>query len=187
MRNSSGAAVDAVFAAKMGIVRATVLQARQTADQFLHGQAAMRELVLDRTIQFGRSLAVGRNIEQWVVAEAVGAALGGENFAVPFAFGDDRLRVVGGAHQHQDAGKMGAPVALAGQIGKVFLQADAEGKKTTAKNTTNVIPKAELEKFQAAGQAVTDAWVSDITAKGSNGKQLLDGARALIAKHVSAK
>nr|WP_315239421.1 TRAP transporter substrate-binding protein [uncultured Albidiferax sp.] len=77
--------------------------------------------------------------------------------------------------------------ALSGQIGKVFLQADAEGKKTTAKNTTNVIPKAELEKFQAAGQTVTDAWVSDITAKGSNGKQLLDGARALIAKHVSAK
>lgn len=77
--------------------------------------------------------------------------------------------------------------ALSGQIGKAFLQADAEGKKTTTKNTTNVIPKAELEKFQAAGQAVTDAWVSDITAKGSNGKQLLDGARALIAKHVSAK
>ncbi len=77
--------------------------------------------------------------------------------------------------------------ALSGQIGKAFLQADAEGKKTTARNTTNVIPKAELEKFQAAGQTVTDAWVSDITAKGSNGKQLLDGARALIAKHVSAK
>jgi TRAP-type C4-dicarboxylate transport system substrate-binding protein len=74
--------------------------------------------------------------------------------------------------------------ALSGQIGKVFLQADAEGKKTTAKNTTNVIPKAELEKFQAAGQTVTDAWVSDITAKGANGKQLLDGARALIAKYA---
>ncbi|MEO5797533.1 MAG: TRAP transporter substrate-binding protein [Rhodoferax sp.] len=77
--------------------------------------------------------------------------------------------------------------ALSGQIGKTFLQADAEGKKTTAKNTTNVIGKVELEKFRAAGQTVTDAWVSDITAKGANGKQLLDGARALIAKYSSAK
>ena len=63
---------------------------------------------------------MGRNIEQWVVAEAVGAALGGENFAVPFAFGNNRLRVVGGPNQHQDTGKMGAPVVLASQIGEQF-------------------------------------------------------------------
>ncbi len=77
--------------------------------------------------------------------------------------------------------------ALSGQIGKVFLAADAEGKKTTAGNTTNVIGKAELAKFQAIGQTVTDSWVADITAKGANGKQLLDGARALIAKYSAAK
>ena len=77
--------------------------------------------------------------------------------------------------------------ALSGMIGKTFLAADAEGKKTAAKNTFNVISKQELQKFKQVGLGVTDAWVTDISAKGANGKQLLDGARALIAKHTETK
>jgi TRAP-type C4-dicarboxylate transport system substrate-binding protein len=74
--------------------------------------------------------------------------------------------------------------ALSGQIGKVFLAADAEGKKLTLRNTHNVIGKDELAIWKKAAQPVTDGWVADITAKGANGQQLLDGARALIAKHA---
>lgn len=77
--------------------------------------------------------------------------------------------------------------ALSGMIGKAFLQADAEGKKLTAKNTTNVIPKAELENWKKLGQPLTDAWVTDMNAKGHNGKEMLDGARALIARHAAGK
>jgi TRAP-type transport system periplasmic protein len=77
--------------------------------------------------------------------------------------------------------------ALSGQIGKAFLQADAEGKKLTVKNTTNVIPRAELENWKKVGQPLIDAWVADMNAKGQNGQQMLDGARALIAKHAAAK
>ena len=77
--------------------------------------------------------------------------------------------------------------ALSGLIGKAFLQADAEGKKLTAKNTTNVIPKAELENWKKLGQPLTDAWVADMNAKGHNGKEMLDGARALIARHAVGK
>jgi TRAP-type transport system periplasmic protein len=77
--------------------------------------------------------------------------------------------------------------ALSGQIGKAFLQADAEGKKLTVKNTTNVIPKAELENWKKVGQPLIDAWVADMNAKGLNGQQMLDGARALIAKHAVTK
>lgn len=77
--------------------------------------------------------------------------------------------------------------ALSGMIGKAFLQADAEGKKLTAKNTTNVIPKAELENWKKLGQPLTDAWVADMNAKGHNGKEMLDGARALIARHAAGK
>lgn len=77
--------------------------------------------------------------------------------------------------------------ALSGLIGKAFLQADAEGKKLTAKNTTNVIPKAELENWKKLGQPLTDAWVADMNAKGHNGKEMLDGARALIARHAAGK
>ena len=72
---------------------------------------------------------------------------------------------------------------FSGQIGKVFLEADGDGKKTAAKNTFNVIPKSELENWKKAGQPLIDQWVADVTAKGANGKQLLEDARALIAKN----
>ena len=73
--------------------------------------------------------------------------------------------------------------ALSGMAGKAFLQADEEGKKLTTKNTTNVIPKSELESWKKVGQTVTDAWVAEVTANGANGKMLLDNARALIVKN----
>jgi TRAP-type C4-dicarboxylate transport system substrate-binding protein len=73
--------------------------------------------------------------------------------------------------------------SLSGMAGKAFLQADEEGKKTTTKNTTNVIPKSELESWKKVGQTVTDAWVAEVTANGANGKMLLDNARALIVKN----
>jgi len=73
--------------------------------------------------------------------------------------------------------------ALSGMAGKAFLQADEEGKKLTTKNTTNVIPKSELESWKKVGQTVTDAWVAEVSANGANGKMLLDNARALIVKN----
>jgi len=73
--------------------------------------------------------------------------------------------------------------ALSGMAGKAFLQADEEGKKLTSKNTTNVIPKSELDSWKKVGQTVTDAWVAEVTANGANGKMLLDNARALIVKN----
>ena len=73
--------------------------------------------------------------------------------------------------------------ALSGMAGRAFLQADEEGKKLTTKNTTNVIPKSELDSWKKVGQTVTDAWVTEVTANGANGKMLLDTARALIVKN----
>jgi TRAP-type C4-dicarboxylate transport system substrate-binding protein len=75
-------------------------------------------------------------------------------------------------------------VELSGRIGATFLQADAEGKKLTQGNATNVISKAELQQWKAVGQTVSDAWVKEVTAKGMNGQQLLDGAKALLQKHA---
>lgn len=74
--------------------------------------------------------------------------------------------------------------ALSGMAGKAFLQADAEGKKLTSKNTTNVIPKTELDKWKQIAQPLADAWVVDMNSKGQNGKQMLEAARGLIAKHA---
>ena len=77
--------------------------------------------------------------------------------------------------------------ALSGMAGKAFLQADAEGKKVINKAAINVIPKAELESWKKLSQPLFDAWVSDMNSKGHNGKQMLDGARSLIAKHADGK
>jgi TRAP-type C4-dicarboxylate transport system substrate-binding protein len=74
---------------------------------------------------------------------------------------------------------------LSGMAGKAFLQADGEGKKLTAKNTTNVIAKAELDNWKKLAQPLSDAWVADMNGKGLNGKQMLETAQALIAKHAA--
>jgi TRAP-type C4-dicarboxylate transport system substrate-binding protein len=76
---------------------------------------------------------------------------------------------------------------LSGQIGKAFLQADTEGKKLTTKNTTNVIPAAELANWKKLGQPLADGWVADMNAKGMPGAEMLDTARKLIAQHGGAK
>jgi TRAP-type C4-dicarboxylate transport system substrate-binding protein len=74
-------------------------------------------------------------------------------------------------------------VVLSGEIGRAFIEADAIGRKTVAADTINVIPKEELENWVKLGQPIADAWVADMTAKGANGKQLVDGAKALIVKN----
>lgn len=73
--------------------------------------------------------------------------------------------------------------ALSGSIGKTFVAADAMGLKLTEKNAHNVIPASELQAWKKIGEGVTNEWVADVTAKGANGKQLLDSARSLIAKY----
>lgn len=77
--------------------------------------------------------------------------------------------------------------AFSGHIGKVFLAADGEGKKLTARNATNVIPKEEIAQWRKLAQPVIDTWVQEVSAKGANGPQLLGAARALIDKHGAAK
>ena len=77
--------------------------------------------------------------------------------------------------------------ALSGQIGKVFVAADAEGKKLIAKDSINVIPRSELENWKKVGQSVTDQWTADVAAKGANPKQLLESAKALIARHTAGQ
>ena len=70
-------------------------------------------------------------------------------------------------------------------IGKKFEEADVSGRKSAVAhgNTFNTIPAAELEKWKVAAQPVIDDWVKDVTAKGANGKALLDSARSLIEKY----
>ena len=50
---------------------------------------------------------------------------------------------------------------FSGHIGKVFLAADGEGKKLTARNTTNVISKDELALWKKAAGPVVETWISE--------------------------
>lgn len=74
--------------------------------------------------------------------------------------------------------------ATSAWIGKVFGEADVPGRKLSEKNTFNTIGGAELEAMKKAAQPVIDDWVKDVTAKGANGKALLDSARSLIQKYT---
>jgi hypothetical protein len=75
---------------------------------------------LVRGIQFGRGLAEAIGTKNMrVVAEAAFAARVLEDFAVPFAFGDDRLRVVGVSAPARDAEKWARGRSRA-QVGEQF-------------------------------------------------------------------
>jgi TRAP-type C4-dicarboxylate transport system substrate-binding protein len=76
---------------------------------------------------------------------------------------------------------------LSGIAGKAFGRADEEGKKVTTRNTTNVIPAAELANWKKAGKPLIDGWVSEMNSKGRPGAKMLEDARALIAKHRTAQ
>ena len=77
--------------------------------------------------------------------------------------------------------------AFSGQIGKAFVQADAQGKQLTAKNATNVIPASELVAWKKLGDKLSADWVKDMNAKGLNGSRMLEDARSLIAKQQAAR
>ena len=76
-------------------------------------------------------------------------------------------------------------LAWSAQIGKVWDGTTEPAKKlaVAAQNVFDTLSPAEYTKMQAAADVVTKEWISDVGAKGANGQQLLDDAKALIRKH----
>jgi TRAP-type C4-dicarboxylate transport system substrate-binding protein len=54
-------------------------------------------------------------------------------------------------------------------------------------NTFYMIPASELENWRKATDNLDDDWVKDVTAKGNDGKALLQAARDMIKKYEGAK
>jgi hypothetical protein len=50
-------------------------------------------------------------------------------------------------------------------------------------NTFYTIPESELDNWQKATANLPDEWVKDVTAKGNDGKMLLQTAKDLIRKY----
>jgi TRAP-type C4-dicarboxylate transport system substrate-binding protein len=74
-------------------------------------------------------------------------------------------------------------IELSARVGKVFAEADAQGRKAAEGNPINVIPAAEIEKWKKAAHPVVDGWIREVDDRGADGTALLEAARALIAKH----
>jgi TRAP-type C4-dicarboxylate transport system substrate-binding protein len=58
-------------------------------------------------------------------------------------------------------------------VGKVFVEDSVPGRKTAEARNNNfyTLPAAELKRWEAATSRVADEWVTDLNAKGFNGKQ----------------
>ena len=74
---------------------------------------------------------------------------------------------------------------LSAMAGRVFEAADEPGRKLTQANAHNRIAPAELQRWKAAAQSVSDAWVADMQGRGGDGRALLAKARGLIARYAS--
>jgi TRAP-type C4-dicarboxylate transport system substrate-binding protein len=76
-------------------------------------------------------------------------------------------------------------VALSGAIGKTWDASAPAARKLAVErgNVIYVIPSAELANWQKATAALPDDWVKDVTAKGNDGKALLQTAKDLIRKY----
>jgi len=70
-------------------------------------------------------------------------------------------------------------------VGKVWDESATSARKLASDrgNQFNVIPASELAKWEKAGQSVYDSWVSEVGAKGYDGKALLKSAQALVQKY----
>ncbi len=70
-------------------------------------------------------------------------------------------------------------------IGKVWDDSAVGARKLAQArgNQFNSISAAELKKWEAAAAPLADEWVKDVSAKGHDGKALLQSARDLIGKH----
>ena len=69
--------------------------------------------------------------------------------------------------------------------GEVWDSTIAPGRKsaTDRGNTITVLPAAEYQRWEKAAESVAQEWIKDVSAKGADGKKLLDEAKALLNQY----
>jgi TRAP-type transport system periplasmic protein len=79
-------------------------------------------------------------------------------------------------------------LATSAWLGKVQQSGDVPGRKSAVDrgNTIYTIPMADAQEFRRKARQVEVEWVQDMDKRGFNGRELLDTARSLIAKHTKA-
>ena len=77
-------------------------------------------------------------------------------------------------------------LAMSAWAGEKGWDASVEPHRKLAKdrgNTFFTLSEAELQRWMKATENVDDDWVKDVTAKGADGKRLLEEARTLIKQY----
>lgn len=74
---------------------------------------------------------------------------------------------------------------FSGNAGKVMQGLDAPARElaVAAGNAMNIIDGEELDRWKETASAVEARWIAEMEEKGINGADLIERARALIAKH----
>ncbi len=73
--------------------------------------------------------------------------------------------------------------AWAGEVGFDSIVEPFSKMAKDRGNTVAALPAAELQRWVKASENVDDDWVKEVTAKGADGKKLLEEARALLKKY----
>lgn len=75
--------------------------------------------------------------------------------------------------------------ALTQRIGAIWDDSKAPGRKAAVDrgNTFYMIPASELDNWQKASASLYDDWTAEMDKRGLPGKQMLEDARALLAKY----
>jgi TRAP-type C4-dicarboxylate transport system substrate-binding protein len=71
-------------------------------------------------------------------------------------------------------------IELSARMGRIFGEAEVINRKTLPRDSINIIPAAEIQKWQKLGEPIVNGWVRDISKAGNDGQALLEAARQLI-------
>jgi TRAP-type C4-dicarboxylate transport system substrate-binding protein len=71
-------------------------------------------------------------------------------------------------------------VELSARMGRIFGEAEVVNRKKLPRDSINIIPASEIQKWKKLGEPIVDGWVRDISKAGDDGTALLQAARQLI-------
>jgi TRAP-type C4-dicarboxylate transport system substrate-binding protein len=76
-------------------------------------------------------------------------------------------------------------IETAAMLGRAMDEGDVAGKSIAEKLGNNIIvlDEAETQRWKDAAAPLVDGWVAEMTAKGKDGKALVEEARALVEKY----
>ncbi len=105
-------------------------------------------------------------------------------YTTTFLFAMNKARYKGLSDKQKAVLDANSGVELSGWIGKVFSEADANGRATVDADSINVIAQSELSQWQKLAQPLFDDWVQEMNARGADGNALLDSARKLTREYT---